>query len=94
MAVPGLGPKGVEKLSQLPAAEAITNTWQLFGKYLMLKGPDTLDANGNMVIVDCETHNNKFWKFLQDKGINAHRSAIIMAVALKVSQRFHSNFSH
>jgi hypothetical protein len=61
----------------------ITNAHQLIGQYLMLKGPDTED---NMVTIR-ET-NQKFWHYLELKGISAHRSAIVLAVSEKVATFF------
>ena len=49
-------------------------------KFLMLKGPDSEDNK-----VESMEHCEKFWYWLQDKGISAHRSAIVKAVALKVN---------
>jgi hypothetical protein len=46
----------------------------------MLKGPDT---DGNKV--ESMEHCEKFWYWLQDKGISAHRSAIVKAIAMKVN---------
>lgn len=80
--VPGIGPAAVKKLSDDPK-EPITNTYQLFGKYLMLKGPDT-DENK----VECVEHNEKFWHYLKTKGITSHRSAIVKAVAEKAALFF------
>lgn len=49
-------------------------------KFLMLKGPDSDDNK-----VESMEHCEKFWFWLQDKGISAHRSAIVKAIALKVN---------
>lgn len=46
----------------------------------MLKGPDT---DGNKV--ESMEHCEKFWYWLQDKGISSHRSAIVQAIAMKVN---------
>jgi len=46
----------------------------------MLKGPDTEDNK-----VESLEHCEKFWYWLQDKGISAHRSAIVKAIAMKVN---------
>lgn len=71
--VPGIGPAAADKLADDEIeSNRITNTYQLFGKYLMLKGPDTDEFQ-----VDIVTHNDKFWFFLKEKGITAHRSAIV-----------------
>ena len=81
--VPGVGPAAAAKLSGDPS-EPITNTWMLFGKYFMMKGPDSVDEDGNHVAVGCAMHNDRFWYWLKDKGISAHRSAICKAIAEKV----------
>lgn len=49
-------------------------------QFLMLKGPDTDDNK-----VESMEHCEKFWYWLQDKGISAHRSAIVKAIAMKVN---------
>ncbi|KAL3792842.1 hypothetical protein ACHAWO_013957 [Cyclotella atomus] len=78
--VPGIGPKAAEKLAEGDEHDQITNTWQLLGKFMMLKGPDTADEK-----VECMEHCEKFWFWLQSKGISAHRSAIVKAVAQKMN---------
>lgn len=49
-------------------------------QFMMLKGPDTKDEK-----VECMEHCEKFWFWLQSKGISAHRSAIVKAVASKMN---------
>jgi hypothetical protein len=78
--VPGIGPAGVKAL----AAEGITNTYQLFGKYLMLKGP----GDGDEIEVDPLEHAEKFWYYLKNAGIKSHRSAIVKAIAEKSATFF------
>jgi hypothetical protein len=60
--------------------DRITNVYQLFGKYLSLKGPD--EPNDE---VSVEELNGKFWFWLKSKRIVSHRSAIVLAVNSKVS---------
>jgi len=79
--VPGIGPSAVRKLAE--SDEQITNTYQLFGKYLMLKGPDSDEHT-----VECIEHSEKFWHYLKAVGISAHRSAIVKAVAEKAAAFF------
>jgi hypothetical protein len=79
--VPGIGPAAVKKLTECP--DRITNTYQLFGKYLMLKGPDVAGHK-----VDSLEHNEKFWYFLKGSGVTAHRSAIVKAIAEKSATFF------
>jgi hypothetical protein len=76
--IPGIGPAAVEKLK----AESITNTFQLVGKYLFMKGPDEESLKYPAV------HNDKFWFWLKNIGIVSHRSAIVVALGEKMSQTF------
>jgi hypothetical protein len=77
--VPGIGPKTIEKLALCDdPADCITNTYQLFGKFLMLKGPGTNGKND----VEPVVHTEKFWCWLQNRGIASYRSAIVRAVSL------------
>lgn len=80
--VPGIGPRAKEKLAD--GDESITNCYQLFGKFLMLRGPDSEDHK-----VESMEHTEKFWQWLKAKGITAHRSAIVRAVAEKSATFFH-----
>jgi hypothetical protein len=79
--VPGIGAAAVDKLgaADVEENERITNTHQLIGKYLLLKGP------GDVTFSEL---NQKFWYFLKAKGITAHRSAIVLAISDKVSAFF------
>jgi hypothetical protein len=71
--VPGIGKATIEKLAKCEGSdESITNTYQLFGKYLMLKGPGEIDA---------VEHAERFWYWLKNRGIHSHRSAIVRAVS-------------
>ena len=82
--VPGIGPAAMKALrSGSDTDDHITNTYQLFGKYLMLRGPDTPDDP-----VDVDTTNQKFWYWLKLKGVSAYRSAIVLAVYEKTSTFF------
>ena len=82
--VPGIGPAAVKALrAGNDVDDHVTNTYQLFGKYLMLRGPDTKEDE-----ITVETTNQKFWYWLKLKGITAHRSAIVLAVYEKVSTFF------
>jgi hypothetical protein len=83
--VPGIDVDAADKL--VDGAEPGTNTWQLFGKFLTMKGIDSVDADhadGNRV--SCAEHYQRFYEFLTDKGISTRRSSTIcQAVAEKVS---------
>ena len=78
--VPGIGPAAKLKLASGEGDDKVTNTYQLIGKFLSLKGPDTEDNK-----VESMEHCEKFWFWLQEKGITAHRSAIVKALAMKVN---------
>mmetsp|Transcript_7098 Transcript_7098/g.10819 ORF Transcript_7098/g.10819 Transcript_7098/m.10819 type:complete len:151 (+) Transcript_7098:329-781(+) len=79
--VPGIGPAAIKKLADAENDDdKITNTFQLIGKFLMLKGPD---EDGNKV--ETREHMEKFWYFLQEKGISSHRSGIVRCIAEKVN---------
>mmetsp|Transcript_16774 Transcript_16774/g.20137 ORF Transcript_16774/g.20137 Transcript_16774/m.20137 type:complete len:130 (-) Transcript_16774:232-621(-) len=81
--VPGIGPAAVKKLAEGEGDDVVTNTYQLFGKFLMLKGPDSDEHK-----VESFEHMEKFWYWLANKGISSHRSAIVKAVAEKTATFF------
>ena len=82
--VPGIGPAAARILADDPnSAMQITNTYQLIGQYLLLKGPE--DEENTVTVAEL---NQKFWFFLKMKGIVAHRSAIVLAISDKVSTFF------
>jgi len=76
--VPGIGEKTEQLLAAGEGDERVTNTYQLVGKFLQLKGPST-EARGVGVVEHCD----KFYFWLQEKGINAGRNNIILALAEK-----------
>lgn len=83
--VPGIGPAAIKKLAECDEGpDRITNTYQLFGKFLMLKGP----GHGDETEVEPMEHTQKFWEFLKNRGISSHRSAIVKAIAEKTSTFF------
>lgn len=83
--VPGIGPAAVNKLKEADLGpDQITNTFQLFGKFLMLKGP----GHGDETQVEPIEHTQKFWEFLKNRGISSHRSAIVRAIAEKSATFF------
>ena len=53
-------------------------------QFLMLKGPGHDGQNE----VDSFEHMEKFWHWLKNRGISAHRSAIVKAIAEKSSTFF------
>jgi hypothetical protein len=86
--VPGIGPAAVKHLRSDPDPNTrITNTYQLIGQYLMLKGPEDEEQTCSI-----RELNQKFWYYLKAKGIATHRSAIVLAIYLKVSA-FFPNFA-
>eukprot|EP00536_Pseudo-nitzschia_multiseries_P005384 jgi/Psemu1/285735/fgenesh1_pg.101_\ len=84
--VPGIGPATIKKLRDAELIEdRITNTYQLFGKFLMLKGPG---HDEDEIEVDSIEHMEKFWHWLKNRGISSHRSAIVKAIAEKSATFF------
>ncbi|CAM9808718.1 unnamed protein product [Pylaiella littoralis] len=79
--VPGIATRGAEILAEGEGDERVTNTYQLIGKFLALRGPDKGDDHE----VDSVEHCDKFWYWLQAKGINSNRSGIVNAIAEKVN---------
>lgn len=83
--VPGIGPKAIQLLREADeGSDQITNTYQLFGKFLMLKGP----GHEGEIMVEPIEHTQKFWEFLKNRGISSHRSAIVRAIAEKSATFF------
>ncbi|CAM9665285.1 unnamed protein product, partial [Choristocarpus tenellus] len=78
--VPGIAEGARKRLADGEGDDCVTNTYQLVGKFLSLRGPD-IDGEK----VDCVEHCDKFWYWLQSKGINSHRSGIVNAIAEKVN---------
>mmetsp|Transcript_25881 Transcript_25881/g.38337 ORF Transcript_25881/g.38337 Transcript_25881/m.38337 type:complete len:114 (+) Transcript_25881:76-417(+) len=72
--VPGIGPAAKELLRK----NDVTTTFQLFGKFLKFK------KEGR----SCKKHCDKFWDWLGEIGINAHRSTIVRSVAEKMDTMF------
>lgn len=78
--VPGIGPAAVKALAATDDPnDLVTNTYQLFGKYLMLKGPGD---------VSCVEHNERMWSWLKNRGINACRSGIVRCIAERAATFF------
>ena len=81
--IPGIGPAAEKALGKGVDGEEdtkITNTFQLIGKFLSLKGPD---CDGRKV--DSVEHMEKFWYFLQSRGITAYRSGIVKSLAERLN---------
>lgn len=79
--VPGIGPATVKVLAE--GDEKITNTYQLFGKFMMLKGPDSEEHK-----IESVEHCEKFWFYLQARGVKSNRSAIVKSLAEKAATFF------
>ncbi|CAN0417172.1 unnamed protein product [Pylaiella littoralis] len=79
--VPGVGDEAVKRLATGEGVERVTNTYQLIGMFLALRGPDKGDDHQ----VDTKEHCEKFWNWLKSKGINSNRSGIVTAIAEKVN---------
>ena len=79
--VPGIGPAAAKtlKAGNDYDPEPITNTYQLIGKFLMLKGPDDDEDK-----VESVEHVEKFWHWLKNRGISSYRSGIVRSIAEKV----------
>jgi hypothetical protein len=83
--VPGIGPAAVKKLYECDeGANKITNTYQLFGRFFMLKGP----GHEGETSVEPVEHTQKFWLWLANRGISSHRSAIVRCIAEKSATFF------
>jgi hypothetical protein len=67
--------------------ERVSNTYQLFGVYLMMKGVDDTSHGA----VTSYEHNERFYQWLKAKGIVSHRSALVKAVAEKLATYFGSD---
>lgn len=72
--VPGVGPSAAGKLADNSEGEAgVKTTYQLIGKFLSLRDPDMAS----------QTHCDAMFNWLKLKGVNAHRSGIVHAIAEK-----------
>lgn len=75
--VPGIGPAAIKHLAA--GEESIENTYQLIGKFFMLKSNDDGEP------INCVDHCDAFWQWLKSKGINSFRSGIVNAIAEKMN---------
>ena len=73
--VPGIGERAEELIKEArPGVEdGIMNTYQLMGKFLLLKKDDQT----------MQEHCDAMWKWLEVKGVKSHRSSIVCAIAEK-----------
>lgn len=76
--IPGIGPAAVAKLN----VDGIMNSFHLIGAYI--KMCELEENDDGETIIDTFSLNQKFWMYLKNLGIVAHRSAIVKAVSGKV----------
>jgi hypothetical protein len=82
--IPGIGAETVAKLRyDVDKRKRITNTYQLVGLYLTLMG----SAEDGQVMSVAET-DERFWHWLQEKGIVEYRSVIVMVISEYASSLF------
>ena len=74
--VPGIGPAGVKALK----AAGVDNTFQLFGKILMLKPTMKKGEEDDATQMHCDA----VWHWLNDAGINAHRAGVVTCLMEKL----------
>ena len=66
--VPGIGPAAVKNLAKEQDGDpGVTTTWQLIGKFLMMKGAG----------FEKQTHCDAMWHWLDSKGVSSHRAGIV-----------------
>lgn len=77
--VPGIGPTTVKVLAK--GSEPIVNTFQMIGKFMLLKSNDQETGD----LIESSHHCDKFWRWLKLKGVTSHRDTIVMAIAEKTN---------
>ena len=77
--VPGIGPAAIKALKNSDK-QVVTNTYQLLGVYYSLKS-----TSEDGTLLDSFSHNDAFWYWLKSRGITAHRSAVVQAIARKAN---------
>lgn len=77
--VPGLSRCAIRKLSS--GNDKITNTFQLIGKFLILKSC----IGKTDKLITTKNHCDEFYNWLKEKGIQAYRNDIVMCIAEKVN---------
>ncbi|CBN77684.1 conserved unknown protein [Ectocarpus siliculosus] len=81
--VPGIGPKFSGLLGEGEGEDCIKNTFQLIGKFLVLRTSNEEDGK----LIDCVEHCDKFYWWLQSKGIG-FRGRIVQCIAEKVNMSY------
>ncbi|CAM9412549.1 unnamed protein product, partial [Ectocarpus fasciculatus] len=79
--VPGIGPRFSGQLGEGEGEDCIKNTFQLIGKFLVLRASKEEDGE----LIDCVEHCDKFYWWLQSKGIGGGRGRIVQCIAEKVN---------
>lgn len=77
--VPGLSRCAIRKLAA--GDDKITNTFQLIGKFLLLK----TNVCKTDEIISTKLHCDKFYNWLKSKGIQSYRTDIVMSIAEKTN---------
>jgi hypothetical protein len=77
--VPGISRCAIRKLAA--GDEKITNTFQLIGKFLLLK----TNIGKTDEIINSKQHCDEFFNWLKLKGIQSYRSDIVMCIAEKTN---------
>ncbi|CAM9838319.1 unnamed protein product, partial [Ectocarpus sp. 13 AM-2016] len=82
--VPGIGPRFSGLLGEGEGEDCIKNTFQLIGKFLVLRTSNEEDGK----LIDCVEHCDKFYWWLQSKGIGGGRGRIVQCIAEKVNMSY------
>ncbi|CBN77680.1 conserved unknown protein [Ectocarpus siliculosus] len=82
--VPGIGPAFSGLLGEGEGEDCIKNTFQLIGKFLVLRTSNEEDGK----LIDCVEHCDKFYWWLQSKGIGGVRGRIVQCIAEKVNMSY------
>ena len=80
VSIPGIGESSAKKLHN----RGISNSFQLFGKFLCLYSTDMNDP---------QQHYDAFWDWLNGIDIRAYRSSIVHAIAEKTAIMFPTLYS-
>jgi hypothetical protein len=84
--IPGIGPSQAILLARGDVCDQITNSFQLIGKFLLLKKKDENSELNEFI--ESNDHCKLFYNYLKNKGIKSHRNDIVMAIAEKTNTMF------
>ena len=84
--IPGIGSKQAILLSRGDIGDQITNSFQLIGKFLLMKVKD--QNSDEDTFIDPQEHCKLFYNYLKNKGITTSRNDIVMAIAEKTNIMF------